>query len=124
MNCKICGKEYDKYNSLSIHIFKKHNITVEDYSIKYLNKKPNNCLICGKLTKFRTLKQGFNVFCSTECQLQGCQKNKTYYYTLRGYSEEDAKKAISDFQKEISKKHKNEKKNINTCKEFYISRRI
>lgn len=126
MKCEICNEEFEKYGSLSIHISKKHKITVEEYSIKYLNKQPNNCPVCGKLTTFRSLKCGFKKFCSDECQRNGCQKNKKYYYIIRGYSETEAIKEVANFQSECGKKAQQHllPKHINTKVEYWINKRL
>lgn len=56
MECKICGKTFEKYGSLSVHINKLHKITVEQYSNDYLNTKQTYCLLCGKPNHFRSLR--------------------------------------------------------------------
>ncbi len=107
MECKICGKDFEKYGSLSVHINKAHKMNIEEYSNKYLNTIKTNCLICGKPNHFRSLKFGYTKFCSNECQIKGCSKNQIYRYILKGMTEEDALKEVSKFQSECGKKHNN-----------------
>lgn len=124
MKCEICKQEFEKYGSLSIHINKLHKITVEDYSIKYLNKHPTNCLVCGKLTHFRSLKEGFTRFCSLNCQIKGCSKNQKYRYIIRGMTEKEAEEEIKKFQSECGKKAQPHilPEHINTKIEYWTSR--
>lgn len=65
MQCIICGKEC---KSLGNHLLE-HKITAKDYYDKYL-RKPNEgrCIICGKDTKFKTIKIGYiGKYCSHAC---------------------------------------------------------
>ena len=42
--CKICGKEFDKNNALTLHLKKEHNISRKEYfdtEISYLKYKIN-----------------------------------------------------------------------------------
>lgn len=126
MKCEICGKEFEKYSSLSIHINKLHKITTEEYSNKYQNTKQNYCLICGKPTRFASLRRGYNIFCSTKCQIKGCSKNQKYRYILQGMSEEEAIKEVSKFQSECGKKAQQHilPEHCNTKIEYWITKRL
>lgn len=124
MECKICGKIFEKYGSLSVHINKLHKITVEQYSNDYLNTKQTYCLLCGKPNHFRSLKFGYHKFCSNECQIKGCSKNQIYRYILKGMTEEDALKEVSKFQSECGKKAQQHilPEHINTKIEYWLKK--
>lgn len=94
MKCEICGKEFTKQMSLSVHIAKTHNktsiickicgketkeigwhikkshinISCKDYYDKYL-KQPNDgiCPICGKETTFLGITKGYRQHCCVSC---------------------------------------------------------
>lgn len=65
MVCKICGK---KCKSLGNHLLE-HKITAKNYYDKYIRKlNEGHCIICGKDTKFKTIKIGYiGKYCSPEC---------------------------------------------------------
>ena len=43
--CKLCFKEYNDYRFIGIHIVKCHNITKDEYYLKYINNI-SKCEIC------------------------------------------------------------------------------
>ena len=66
MICQFCHKEYKSNinGAFSIHLRKIHNISDEEYYIKYI-MKPNEgkCKKCGKLAVFISLDKGFKKYC-------------------------------------------------------------
>lgn len=66
--CEICGKEFNNINGLSKHIVKSHDITKEEYYLKYIGD--NNCWkckTCGNKTAFKNMGKGFNLYCDLNC---------------------------------------------------------
>lgn len=126
IECKICGKKVGRLNHLSRHIKNDHtDITVEDYYMKYTlntNIRPS-CKQCGNKVNF-DFTVGFNDFCCFSCSTTWYAKNtnriKTAmntikenkkndpdfqlgpmhikYWINKGYSEEDAKKMVTERQ--------------------------
>jgi hypothetical protein len=64
--CAICNETISNL-FLSRHIEKKHNITVEEYYIKYIDGENKNKCECGKDTEFVGLFFGYRRYCSREC---------------------------------------------------------
>ena len=60
--CKIC---YKKFKCLGKHI-RTHNITSEEYYLKYIGNK-TYCDVCDEKTPFGTLRTGYHQFCSVKC---------------------------------------------------------
>ena len=65
MICKICNKNYVQ---LGNHLLE-HKITAKDYYDIYLrHSDEGHCIICGKDTKFKTLRIGYiGKYCSHKC---------------------------------------------------------
>lgn len=72
--CKLCFKEYNDYRILGIHIVKCHNITKEEYYLKYINNNISKCKNCGNKTSFINLNKGFSKFCSRKCANSNSEK--------------------------------------------------
>ena len=66
--CQICGKEFESLRSLAQHLGLGH-INIRDYYNKYLKKDSREgvCVVCGKETRFVSLKDGYNQYCSRRC---------------------------------------------------------
>jgi len=73
MKCKICGKEFNK-NGLGFgsHLSNKHSISTECYYLKYIGSK-GRCEECEKPTKFLSLLNGYQKYCSRLCS---CKNQK------------------------------------------------
>ena len=68
LECKICNNSYKNYIALATHIRISHNISSQEYYDLFFKKENEGiCPICGKLTKFRRLSTGYNMFCSNKC---------------------------------------------------------
>ena len=66
MECKICGRKFEKSLGLAAHI-QKHGITLKSYYDMYMKKDfEGKCKICGKDTKFKGLR-GYSTYCSSKC---------------------------------------------------------
>ena len=68
LECKICNNNYKNYIALAKHIRITHNISSQEYyDLFFKQENDGKCEICGKLTKFRRLSNGYNKFCSNKC---------------------------------------------------------
>jgi len=65
--CEICGLEFVSFKGLINNITRTHKLKTEDYYLKYINPEKGICKTCGKDTKFRNLRLGYNIFCSKKC---------------------------------------------------------
>ena len=65
IKCKICNEEIND-NSIGMHLKHKHNITSEEYYLKYIKNEKGKC-ICGKETKFISILRGYKTYCSPKC---------------------------------------------------------
>ena len=65
MKCKICGREIS-YLGMGSHLNNKHSISVEQYYLKYVGSK-GRCEECEKPTKFLSLLNGYQKYCSRLC---------------------------------------------------------
>lgn len=66
VQCKICGNMFKNLFGLSKHIKRKHNITSEEYYLKYIGTV-GKCGFCGKETKFKNLIHGYQKYCNLQC---------------------------------------------------------
>lgn len=132
LDCKICNKIFKNFRSLSAHI-KHHNISSKEYYDLFLKKENEDiCPICGKLTKFRRLSIGYNMFCSNKCAGQSDiikEKIKTsclLKYGVDNYSKTDnyiIKRKMTSLEKygvdDYSKTDEYKIRSKNTCLEKY-----
>ena len=75
--CLICNKEYNSLNSLSRHI--STHMSQQAYYNLYLKKDINEgkCLICGKDTRFDSIRYGYSKCCSRSCRNIWINQNRT-----------------------------------------------
>lgn len=66
MKCEICGREDIKPIGFSAHL-KRHNYTSHQYYDEFIHDTSGKCLECGKPTRFMSITQGYNRFCSQKC---------------------------------------------------------
>ena len=62
MQCLICGENHSK---LGNHLRQRHHIQAQAYYDKYIGK--HYCSVCGKETVFRSINQGYLMYCSIHC---------------------------------------------------------
>jgi predicted transcriptional regulator len=65
--CNICFQPYTTIYTLSKHINQHHNITQEEYYLKYMNGIKQHCLTCGKQVQFYNLNKKYAKYCSAKC---------------------------------------------------------
>ena len=120
LQCKICNKEFGSYTGLASHINQVHNLLSKDYYIQYLKQKDEGiCPVCGKETKWFSLRKGFRKHCSVSCSTADPEvyklKSETEFKNTGYHSPmEDPK----HHQKmiELSKLPENQQKRIESCK--------
>lgn len=86
MICQICNKEIN-LSGFGRHLQLAHKTNSKDYYDTYL-KKPNDdkCAVCGKITQFDSLKEGYRKYCSRKCLNKGEDINaKARQTMLRKY---------------------------------------
>ncbi|MBQ2653561.1 MAG: hypothetical protein IJF83_08390 [Methanobrevibacter sp.] len=121
LQCKICNQEFNSYTGLAGHINLKHHISSKEYYIKYLKQNDEGiCPICGKETKWFSLRKGFRKHCSKSCSSADPNvykiktetefKNTGYYNQMENPIHH--KKMI-----ELSKLKENQEKRIQSCKD-------
>jgi hypothetical protein len=66
VKCKICEKEFKNLNGISKHISKFHDISSEEYYLKFLGKE-ELCQECHMKSKFKNLVSGYQKYCSSIC---------------------------------------------------------
>lgn len=82
MNCEICGKSYSNYKGLSGHIRQTHNMTSEEYYLKFIDSN-NICPTCSNHTHFKNLSSGFTKYCCVKCSNSNEDKIKIQNTTFR-----------------------------------------
>lgn len=131
--CVLDGEKFPSLNHLSKHI-KKLGWNLEDYYNQHINQNDEKCCKwCQKPTKFKNLKTGYLKFCyNTNCNVlwynkhtqrhlngekisESLKRNQNMtsqlgYWLKKGYSEEEAKKKLSERQttnsiQSIQKRH-------------------
>lgn len=66
--CAICHGTHHTVRSLSVHIGKGHGCAARDYYDLYCREDGEGvCPVCGKPTRFRSLADGYFVYCSRKC---------------------------------------------------------
>lgn len=66
--CQICNRDFALIRGLGQHI--RTHTTAKDYFDRYLKKQNEGiCPICGKETRFFTLKTGYQKYCSLKCAM-------------------------------------------------------
>lgn len=70
LECAICKKTCDSYRKLSKHYRDQHKISTKEYYDTYIKEKSEGlCSLCGGLTTFVSLSEGYKITCSkTECR--------------------------------------------------------
>ncbi|MFW6311882.1 MAG: DUF7487 domain-containing protein [Nanoarchaeota archaeon] len=73
--CEECGSSFIKKRSLATHIQLKHDKYKYYLSFLY-DKKDDECLLCGKKTKFISAIRGFENFCCKEHRFKHSSKKR------------------------------------------------
>lgn len=131
IKCKICNRKFP-LKGFAVHLYRTHkNILYENnetinkqYFDKYCKIIDNICLRsgCGKLTHFRSLTFGYNLYCSNSCVGKDQHiKDKKKKSMIEHYGDNYQEK-INEFRKQT-----NLEKYNNTCffktKRFYTESR-
>jgi hypothetical protein len=104
--CKICNKKFKNKRGLISHL-KKHKLNIEEYYLKYIGKK-TYCEYCGKETKFSSLENGYQTFCSRTCANKSPKRIKNYkQICLKRYGVENPSQLneIKEKKKQSTIKH-------------------
>ena len=74
--CKICSKKCAAKGRYAIctHVKNEHGLSMSDYMREYYPELGGYCKTCGKPTKFISPSDGFQTYCSPECQKVGVPK--------------------------------------------------
>lgn len=85
--CKECGYSAHNRQSITNHITRGHKMSVKEYYDKWLKKEnEDECLNCGKPTKFRNMWYGYNKHCCKSCVFKSTQtKEKIVEYNQKKY---------------------------------------
>jgi hypothetical protein len=67
IKCEICGRAFENFKGISMHVVKTHKIKVEEYYLKYINHDKGICKICGNDTTFISIYKGYREYCSLNC---------------------------------------------------------
>ena len=85
MICQICNRDLKSYG-MPAHLKRTHNISCEDYYIKYYDSN-NKCLECGNETSFINLTNGFRKFCCQNCARRHTIKTTREKYGVSNISQ-------------------------------------
>jgi len=122
IKCLICGREFENYISLSLHL-RTHNISSKEYYDKYFKIKNNNCLTCGKETKFSDINRGYRKFCSNRCSKLSEETQEKFEETcLDRYGNKNLNKVESIKEKINNTKKLKSKENPNYLKNIRLKR--
>ena len=105
--CKICDKISKSKKALLQHLRNHHDITKEEYHLRYYKKDSdiNTCIICGNKTKFFDIINGYKRTCSSKCNCKDPERNKSVSKGLQ--------KVRAERNDEINEKR------FNTCRLIY-----
>lgn len=93
--CSICSFTAKSISSLSIHLRKRHTLTLENYWL--IDNEKSLCLECGHPTIFDSYNIGYKRFCSQRCA--GTTRRKEQL--LDPIKEQIFRKKVSENQKAI-----------------------
>lgn len=109
MICEICKKQYKSFGSLAQHITRKHKWTTQKYYDLYLKSAKEGICLCGKETRFVSIREGYVESCSNKCA--GFLKRKRLRENKDKYKKFIEKVSVN--QKKIwAKRELNEKQKI------------
>lgn len=68
LKCEICGKEFSRFCSFSLHLNRFHKeYSQESYYKKFIDPSIHYCKNCGKELSFKKLSHPYSDFCSKDC---------------------------------------------------------
>ena len=67
MQCLLCNYYFKNSRSLAAHIRQSHTLTSKEYYDLYLMQQNENICVCGNITAFKGIAQGYCDFCSYAC---------------------------------------------------------
>lgn len=101
--CKICSREFTLLRGLAYHIKIIHNMESKDYYDLYI--KSNNdgmCKICGNITRYCGLKEGYCKYCSPKCSNQDPDVKNILKIKLKKWANTiEGKKSLSESGKKL-----------------------
>jgi len=85
LQCQICGKKYNNFHSITLHIFKIHKISIQIYYDKYFKKEIEGICPLSKLkTNFDCLERGYfkyhKLFITYTKEIKDGSKKQQQYY--------------------------------------------
>lgn len=126
IKCLICNEELFDNKSFAKHLRLNHNISSEEYYIKYISENKDDGICknerCNNKTKFINIELGFRPFCSLKCSSTSSRfKNKYKETCIKKYGTSNPMKLKSISSKCKTNLDKNEisKKREKTCIEKY-----
>lgn len=108
-SCKICGKEVGK-NALGVHL-RTHDITQQEYYLKYDGATNGSCKMCGDGTKWLGVVRGWKKYCN-KCSRKIKPSCSEYWIYEHNLSEEEAKIKVKEHQRRSSPR----------CIEYYLDK--
>ena len=99
IKCEICGKEFNRITDGNFprHI-KKHNISLEEYYIKYIDSSEHNCPVCGKHLPFINLSQGYKKHCNIQCANKDPEIKERVNNTKKNRTKEQKRKSREKYE--------------------------
>jgi len=102
--CEICNKKFHSKVGISVHVSTIHNISYEQYIIKYYNNNQRPvCIICSKETRYVSKNISFRKYCSEHSNDARSSWSKNNGYGVK----QDAgwKRGLTKENNETIKKH-------------------
>ena len=82
--CELCGFRAKSWRSLGTHVKKSHGLDTKLYYDSYLSSVNDGvCCVCGKKTKFKSLKIGYVKHCGNSCGTKDKETQKKYKNTSK-----------------------------------------
>lgn len=110
--CKICGKEFNGFVGLSVHLTKEHKdiITKKEYYDKFLKKEnEGKCHFCENEAIFKDIIKGYHKICESKECLGKTRATGTFEFLMYKYdlTKDDAIKLMNSRAEDRGEKIKN-----------------